>query len=87
MRSLYFFEGETITVENEIISPNKAVELDASQNISIVNGNKKSRCLILQGKPINERVVQYGPFVMNSRDELVQAFNDFNEGKFGELAD
>ncbi|MFW1755150.1 pirin family protein [Acinetobacter wanghuae] len=41
--------------------------------------------LILTGEPLNEPIQGYGPFVMNSKDEIVQAFQDFNNGKFGEI--
>ncbi|MEO6818194.1 MAG: pirin family protein [Ginsengibacter sp.] len=41
--------------------------------------------LVLSGKPINETIVSHGPFVMNTREEIAQAFKDYNEGKFGYL--
>ena len=44
-----------------------------------------SKFLLLTGQPLNEPIQGYGPFVMNSKDEIIQAFNDFNSGKFGEI--
>lgn len=43
--------------------------------------------IVLDGEPIDEPVVQYGPFVMNTPEEIREAIIDFNSGKFGELAD
>jgi hypothetical protein len=43
--------------------------------------------LFLSGAPIDEPLVHYGPFVMNSVDEINQAIEDFNAGKFGHLDD
>ncbi|WP_340111230.1 pirin family protein [Maribellus mangrovi] len=82
-RMLYFFEGDSIQVENETFLPGNAIELEASETIEIINGAKQCRCLILQGKPIQERVVQYGPFVMNSEAEIQQAFQEYRQTEFG----
>lgn len=45
-----------------------------------------AKFLILTGKPLNEPIQGYGPFVMNTKQEIIQAFEDFNQGKFGEIA-
>lgn len=82
-RSLYFFEGELITLETNVIQPNHVAELNASQPLLIENGNKPARLLLLQGKPINEPVAQYGPFVMNNMTEIEQAFSNYRKTRFG----
>jgi hypothetical protein len=82
-RSLYFFEGESIQLNGNEININHVVELNTNQSVAIQNGEKKARILILQGKPINEPVVQYGPFVMNTQAEIQKTFNDFQQTRFG----
>lgn len=47
-----------------------------------VKAVEKARFVVLAGQPLNEPVVQHGPFVMNTREEILQAFQDFNAGKF-----
>jgi hypothetical protein len=47
---------------------------------------ENSKILILSGEPIHEPIASHGPFVMNSRQEILQAFQDFEDGKFGELS-
>jgi quercetin 2,3-dioxygenase len=45
-----------------------------------------AKFLVLTGLPLNEPIQGYGPFVMNTKEEIIQAFDDFNRGKFGEIA-
>jgi redox-sensitive bicupin YhaK (pirin superfamily) len=82
-RSLYFFEGDTLRVDGSAIPAGHAFELDASQAPQLSAGEQPARLLLLQGRPIAEPVVQYGPFVMNSQQEIYTAFADFRRDQFG----
>ncbi|WP_395625916.1 pirin family protein [Daejeonella sp.] len=53
----------------------------------VVQASSDALVLVLSGEPINEPIASHGPFVMNTREEIVQAFEDYNNGKFGYLAD
>ncbi len=82
-RTIYFHSGTSININDTPIISYQAVEVMADQVLTITNGNSASSLLILQGKPINEPVVQYGPFVMNSQTEIQQAFADYQKTEFG----
>jgi redox-sensitive bicupin YhaK (pirin superfamily) len=53
----------------------------------VVEAISDALVLVFSGEPINEPIASHGPFVMNTREEIVQAFEDYNNGKFGSLAD
>jgi quercetin 2,3-dioxygenase len=82
-RQLYFFKGASVTVGGERIGGHGAIELRASVEVELVNGSETSEFLVLQGRPIGEPVAQYGPFVMNTRAEIEQAFADYQRTQFG----
>ena len=82
-RSLYFFEGEGLQIGGETIPSYKGIELDATQDVLLENGSNQSRLLMLQGKPMNEPVVQHGPFVMNTEAEIRQTMIDYQSTQFG----
>tara|TARA_R110002049_G_scaffold7173_4_gene42572 strand:- start:4018 stop:4917 length:900 start_codon:yes stop_codon:yes gene_type:complete len=78
-------EGK-ITVNNEEEIPTDHLGLfeNTGEEFSI-SAKEDSLVLVLSGEPINEAIASHGPFVMNNRDEIVQAFDDYNNGKFGTL--
>ena len=59
------------------------LELSTDMDVTLRNEGKSTKILMLQGKPINEPVYQYGPFVMNSRSEINEAFQDYHKTGFG----
>jgi redox-sensitive bicupin YhaK (pirin superfamily) len=82
-RSLYFYRGSDITITGIKIENYHSIDLLADQPVIIDNGNEDAYLLLLQGKPINEPVVQHGPFVMNTAAEIQEAFNDYRRTEFG----
>lgn len=75
----------TVTL-NERVAPLDHFVLFANDGTEIkLNATKNSVVLMLSGEPINEPIVPYGPFVMNTKEEIMQAYEDLNNGKFGAL--
>ena len=82
-RCLYFFQGDKLELMGTEVQSEFMIELDGSEEVELANGDQDSKLLILQGKPIGEPVAQYGPFVMNTSDEIQQAFKDYQRTQFG----
>lgn len=82
-RNLYFYKGGNLTLTNQHLPVYHTAELEASKALLIENGEETSYLLLLQGKPINEPVVQHGPFVMNTAQEIQLAMNNFYSTEFG----
>lgn len=85
--ALLVVEG-SIKVNNKDIVPcdHFALFKNEGENYQI-EATENALVLILSGEPINEPIAAHGPFVMNTRAEIMQAFDDFNKGKFGYLKD
>jgi redox-sensitive bicupin YhaK (pirin superfamily) len=69
----------------EIAGEAQRVQLDSRGSSVRIGAETDATLLLLSGEPINEPIVGYGPFVMNSQAEIAQAIRDFNSGQFGQI--
>jgi hypothetical protein len=82
-RTLYFFAGPKLDVAGHVVTQPCAIEVAGDRPVRVAAFDGPVEILVLQGRPIAEPVAQYGPFVMNSRAELEQAFADYRRTRFG----
>ena len=82
VRVLYVFEGGA-AVDGVPAAKDTGVVVDSSMAAPLVAGADGAEVLMLQARPIGEPVAQYGPFVMNTREEIEQAFADYRATGFG----
>lgn len=80
-------EGNIIVNGEEKAPVNNFVLFKNEGESFTIEATEDSIVLIISGEPLNEPIFPHGPFVMNSREEIMQAFEDFNTGKFGYLED
>ncbi|HZK68962.1 MAG TPA: pirin family protein, partial [Paludibacter sp.] len=71
---------KTVHADHFVLFANKGTDI-------IMEAPEDTVVLVLSGKPIDEPIVPYGPFLMNYKEEIMQAYEDLNNGKFGHLED
>lgn len=83
-RMLYFFVGQSLQIAGQGVDSHQALHIDAQSDLELVNtGGDLVELVLLQGRPIGEPVAQYGPFVMNTQQEIMQAMQDYRRTRFG----
>ncbi len=82
-RTLYFYKGNSINIDGQNVKNYHAVKVNPKEDILLENGTNDGYLLLLQGKPIGEPVAKYGPYVMNTQAEIIEALNDYQKTRFG----
>jgi redox-sensitive bicupin YhaK (pirin superfamily) len=82
--AMIVIEGQ-VKVNGETASADQFVKFEDGGESFTLEAPENTVALIMSGQPLHEPIAAYGPFVMNTRQEIVQAFEDFNQGKFGYL--
>ena len=83
VRVLYVFEGSDLDIGGHVVDGSTAAVVRSDDAVSLRAGADGNEVLLLQGRPIGEPVEQYGPFVMNDRAGIEQAFEDYRRTGFG----
>ncbi len=81
-RALYFFVGDKLQLDGQELSSRTGALLPSDHAVDLV-ATSRTELLLLQARPIAEPVAQHGPFVMNTRAEIQQAFSDYGKTRFG----
>ena len=82
--AILILEGQVQINEKQAKENQMVLFQNDAQQISI-NATEESVLLVISGEPLNEPIFSYGPFLMNTKEEIIQAFEDFEAGKFGTL--
>lgn len=81
---ILILDGE-IQINGQIIQNNHLVTFEKIGQKIELKTNSKVNLSVISGEPLDEPIAHYGPFVMNTKQQLVEAIEDFNTGKFGQL--
>lgn len=79
---VYVYRGQVAVNATEVPAGRMAILRNEGDGVALQAG-PDSRALLIAGRPLNEPIVQYGPFVMNTQQEIFQAVEDFRAGRFG----
>ena len=82
-RTLYFYKGNSIAINDTEVHVKRLIHLNSKEDIHIENSSEIAYLFFLQGKPINEPLVQHGPFVANSQEEIQEAMQEYRKTQFG----
>lgn len=84
---IYLLEGELLVNGKELLQKggNQMIVFNQDGNQISFKAIKESTLLILSGAPIKEKITQYGPYVMNTQTEILEAMRDYQQGKMGHL--
>jgi quercetin 2,3-dioxygenase len=82
-RSLYFYRGEEVEAGGRAVPAQRVIDLHSDQPLRLRNGAQDGYFLFLQGRPIGEHVVQHGPFVANSKEEIYKIMQEYQSTEFG----
>ncbi|HTM45043.1 MAG TPA: pirin family protein [Polyangiaceae bacterium] len=83
MRTVYFFAGSQLKIADQVHASHQLALVESNRPLVLEAGDSETEILLLQGRPIAEPVVQYGPFVMNTKSEIQAAFRDYSSTGFG----
>jgi redox-sensitive bicupin YhaK (pirin superfamily) len=81
---VYPFEG-SVEIADRVLKTHQGAVLGPGDSVEVRAGADGARFLLLAGRPLKEPVVQYGPFVMNTREEIDQAIRDYQNGELTEV--
>lgn len=84
--AVFVLSGEVTLHDGEVVRDAEIALLERAGENFTLQASKDAKILILTGEPIDEPIVGYGPFVMNSHAEIKQALQDFEEGKMGRIS-
>jgi redox-sensitive bicupin YhaK (pirin superfamily) len=83
---VHAIDGSGTVHDSKVKKHDVAILEGARAELKLIAGSEPLEALVLAGVPLGEPVARYGPFVMNTQEELVTAFEDFQRGRFGQIA-